>query len=123
MSEWIEKYNAVLETPPKQGDILSAAVAGESVNLVVEMKEGSAPFVYGRAHVPEVVGPIEDVKWVLKDADTGGFYGWKAILLPRARGELLKKCEIVDGVVSVKSLRVIRPSQSGKSLLCEVCNY
>lgn len=121
-AEWLAKYNEALDTAPEAGAILASA-DGEPVKLVVELKEGQPPFIYGRAHVPEIVQ--EDVKWVLKDADAGGFYGWKTILLPRARADLLKlkKDEIVEGTVTVKSLRVIRQSQSGKSLLCEVCTY
>ena len=118
MAEWVDKYNEALDTPPVAGVILTSE-NGEPVKLVVEMQEGQPPFVYGRAHVPEIVQ--ENVGWFLKDADTGGYYGWKCILLPRARAELLKKCEIVEETVSVQSLRVIRQSKSGKSLLCEVC--
>lgn len=120
MAEWVDKYNEALDTPPVAGAILTSE-NGEPVKLVVEIQEGQPPFVYGRAHVPEVVQ--ENVGWFLKDGDIGNFYGWKCILLPRARAELLKKCPIVEETVSVQSLRVIRQSKSGKSLLCEVSTY
>lgn len=120
VQKWSERYNEVIQNPPKEGDILSSASGGAAV-LSVEINEGSPPFIYGRAYVPEVMS--EDVKWCLQEEGVSSYHGWKCILMPRARTDLLRKVGLDGDTVSVKSLRVVRPSQSGKSLLCEVADY
>ena len=120
VQEWSERYNAVINNPPKEGDILSSA-SGEPAKLIVELNEGMPPFIYGRAYVPEIVGV--DVQWYLQEGDMDSYHGWKCILMPRARAELIRKIGLTGDTVEVKSLRVVRPSQSGKSLLCEVAEY
>lgn len=119
LNEWVEKYQKTIDTPPEPGDILRA-VEGDAL-LTVEIKEGSPPFIYGRAFVPEILSV--PVKWYLQAEDSHSFHGWKCILMPRARAALIQKCGLHEEAMAVKSLRVIRHSQSGKSLLCEVHEY
>jgi len=118
MSEWHEEYDLAINNPPKEGDIL---VAQEGLALLkVELNEGSPPFIYGKVNVPEIVGVTP--KWYLQgESDT--FHGWKCIILPRARTELAKRFGLGNETMLVKSLRVIRPSVSKKSLLCEVHKF
>ncbi len=116
---WIEEYEAVQKCPPKEGDILKPA-EGKAV-LVVELAEGSPPFIYGRVYVPETVGCV--VGWFLQSSESQGFHGWKCILMPRARTELIRKFGVGAEVIEVAALKVVRLSQSGKSLLCEVHEY
>ena len=118
--EWSERYNAVIENPPKEGDVLTT-FDGVPAKLTVEMSEGTPPFIYGRCYVPEII--TDDVRWCLQGGDIDSYSGFKCILMPRARTELLRKIKLVDEFVEVKSLRVVRPSQSGKSLLVEVAEY
>ena len=116
---WIEEYEAVQQCPPKEGDILKPA-DGKAI-LVVELAEGSPPFIYGRVYVPETVGC--EVGWFLQSSESQGFHGWKCILMPRARTELIRKFGVGAGVIEVVALKVVRLSKSGKSLLCEVHEY
>lgn len=119
-ADWSEKYNQAIKNQPKDGDVLTT-MDGNQALLVVELHEGSPPFIYGRAFVPEIIGA--QVGWFLQGGEQQNFHGWKCILLPRARTELIKKFGLQSESMEVKSLKVVRPSQSGKSLLCEVHEY
>ena len=118
--EWSECYNVVIKNPPKEDDVLTT-FDGVPAKLTVELNEGTPPFIYGRAYVPEII--TDDVRWCLQGGSVSGYNGWKCILMPRARTELLRKIKLVDEFVEVKSLRVVRHSQSGKSLLCEIAEF
>jgi len=118
--EWSEQYNAVVSKPPADGTILTTA-DGSLAKLTVEIVDGAAPFIYGRMFVPEIVGA--ELDWFLQDTEMETFHGWKCILMPRARAELIKKKGLDGDTVTVKSLRIVRMSQSGKSYLCEVKDY
>ena len=120
VNEWSEKYSEITNNPPKEGDVLTT-FSGNPAVLVVELKEGTPPFIYGRAYVPEIIS--EDVRWCLQEENTNSYHGWKCILMPRARSKLLRKVKLDSDTVNVNSLRVVRPSQSGKSLLCEISEF
>ena len=118
--EWSKKYNEVIKNRPVDGSIL-VTTDGSLAKLTVEIVDGSAPFIYGRLYVPEIVG-IE-LGWFLQGAEVETYHGWKCILMPRARADLIKKIGLSGDTVLVKSLRLVRESQSGKSFLCEVEDY
>ncbi|KKN01675.1 hypothetical protein LCGC14_1125400 [marine sediment metagenome] len=118
--EWSKKYNEVIKNRPVDGSIL-VTVDGSLAKLTVEIVDGSAPFIYGRLYVPEIIG-IE-LGWFLQGAEVETYHGWKCILMPRARADLIKKIGLSGDTVLVKSLRLVRESQSGKSFLCEVKDY
>ncbi len=113
---WQEQYDAMLENPPKAGDILTTQEG--RVVLSVILNEGKPPFIFGTVNVPEIVGA--KVGWFLQSENDETFHGWKCIIMPRARTELSKKFGLKNEKMFVKSLRVIRLSQTGQSLLCEV---
>jgi len=119
LKEWSDKYKEVLENPPKEGDILRALDSDATLNI--EITEGSPPFIYGKAYVPELVDM--EPQWYLQNDDYKSPYGWKCVLMPRARADLIKKQGLSGSFVKVKSLKIIKPSQTGKSLLCEVHEY
>jgi len=119
LKDWSDKFSAVLANPPKEGDIL-AAIDGQAV-LVVEVSEGSPPFIYGKAYVPEL--PDIEPKWYLQNEGYKSPYGWKVVLMPRARAELIQKIGLSGSFVKVKSLKIVKQSQTGKSLLAEVNEY
>jgi hypothetical protein len=119
MSELLQKYQDVVNNPPKAGDIL-ATIDGAPAILDVQTEEGKPPFIYGRAYVSEILN--SSLGWYLH-GDTGRSLGWKCVLMTKARREALKKCQVVDDKIKVVALRVIRPSESGKALLCEVHKY
>jgi len=120
MAEWRDEYEKYTENPPKPGDVLRAYGAALA-RLDVELVEGKPPFVYGRVHVPCVVG--HELGWFLQSVDSNQAHGWKCILLPKAREDCLRKCGLKSDVIAVKALRVVRLSQTGNSLLCEVAEY
>ena len=120
MSDLLSKYKDVVNNPPKAGDILTTIDGGPAI-LIVQVEEGKPPFIYGRAYVSEILD--SSLGWHLL-GDTNRSLGWKCVLMTKARREALKKCQVTeDNKIKVKSLRVIRPSESGKALLCEVHEY
>lgn len=119
LAKWSAEYKAVVGTPPKPGTILRA-LEGNAV-LTVETQEGKPPFIYGKAYVPEVTDM--QPAWFLQDDTHHSFSGWKCILMAQARSELIKRCGLTGKTIAVQSLRVIKTSQSGKSLLCEIASY
>ncbi len=120
IQDWSKKFNAVISETPKEVDILTTS-SGDKAVLRIELEANTPPFIFGLAYVPEILS--DDVHWCLQSKDSWGQSGLKCILLPRARTQLLRKIKLDSDVVEVKSLRVIRVSKSGNSLLCEVETY
>jgi hypothetical protein len=120
MSTWEQQYDDAINNLPSIGDILKPQ-EGEKAVLHIQKEDGKQIFIFGRVSVPDVVGV--DVGWFLHGDDEVTSSGLKCILLPRARSEILKKYGSSNDKVYVESLRVIRPSKSGESLLCEVHKY
>ena len=118
--QWSEEYQKILNSPPSEGDILRC-LGGVEARLDVEIVGGRPPFVYGRAYIPCIVG--EPVGWFLQPFDSETAHGWKCILLPKAREDCLRKRGLVDTKIKVQALKVVRASESGQSLLCEVAEY
>ncbi len=118
--EWSQEYNEIIKNPPADGSILTT-VDDSLVKLTVEIVDGSPPFIYGRIYVPEIVGV--ELGWFLQGAEMETYHGWKCILMPRSRAELIKEIGLDGDTVLVKSLRLVRKSKSGKSFLCEVKDY
>ncbi len=118
---WSKEYDTHVKNPPKEGDILTTPSSDTMVALVVELKEDNPPFIYGRAFVPEIVGA--SLGWFLQHDVDENFHGWMCIILPRARTELIRKFGLQNPTIYVKSLRMVRESQSGKALLCEIHEY
>jgi len=120
VQDWREKYTRLLNDPPKNGNILKSS-DDSGVLLVMELKEDMPPFIFGKAYVPDVVG--QELGWFAHGPQSQHFHGWKCILMPRARNELIQKYGLQWDQISVKSLRVIKVSQSGRSILCEIAEY
>lgn len=121
MLEWVNDYNDCLSNVPKPGDILKA-IGDEKAIITVELKENAPPFMYGKVYVPEIMG--SPIGWYLQSEENRNFHGWKCILLPQARTELIRKLGLpTTGIVHVTALRVVRLSKTGSSLLCEVAEY
>jgi len=119
LAEWSHKFKEVSDNPPAIGSILKS-INGEAI-LTVEIHDDKPPFIYGKAFVPEITD-LEPA-WYLQDEDHHSYHGLKCILMARARADLIKQKGLTGNTVKIKSLRVIKYSQSGQSLLCEVENY
>jgi hypothetical protein len=124
---WLEEFNKVQETPPQKGDILVTQPNFESdrfaitnrVKIKVDLQPGKSPLMYALAVIPAVVGG--NVGWFCRDQNDPSNYGFKCILLPNARDNMIRTRGLPkDGILSVKSLKVVKLSISGTSLLCEV---
>lgn len=109
---WTEEYQLALNTPPEPGTVLRTFDGGE-IKVSMELTEGRPPFVYGIAYVSNIFG--SPIGWFLHPKESKQFHGWKVIFLPRARQEYIK-----GNRPPVMALKVIRKSDSGKSLLCEI---
>ena len=117
MSEqWGVEYKKTLERLPDSGEILTTK-DGSLAKLEFEINPGRVPFLYGLAYVPAEVGC--ELGWFLQSEES---FGWKCIILPKAREDCIKRYGLQNPIY-VKSLKVIRVSQTGRSLLCEINEY
>lgn len=127
-AQWAEDFARVSSTPPEPGTILKT-LDGSPVKLSVELQEGASPFIFGRAYVPDLFN--RELGWYLQGADNNTFRGYKCVLLPRARAELIQKIglgvqnpdDTSENIILVESLKIIRYSHSKSSILCEVNEY
>lgn len=121
VKEWNSKYNEHLNNPPQPGTVLRACGDAVMARIDVDIEQGKPPFLYGRAYVPCVVG--EPLGWYLQSKENTSAYGWKCILLPKAREEAIRRLGLEQPVMEVYALKVVRKSQSGNSLLCEIAEF
>lgn len=115
---WSELYASTLNNTPVEGTILRPLSGAARIN--VELVDGKPPFLYARAYVPQIVG--EPIGWFLADMECEHPYGWKIILLPKAREECIRRLGL-NGPLAVKAIRILRESKSGNSLLGEVAEW
>lgn len=121
IAKWTQDFEDHMKNPPKPGAILRAYGDGGIARLDVELVENKPPFVYGRAYVPCIVG--HQLGWFLQSYDSTAAHGWKCILLPKAREDCLRRMGLKKLSIPVMALKVVRHSQTGNSLLCEVAEY
>lgn len=126
-TQWAEDFSKISKTPPEPGTVLST-MDDLPVKLTVELQKGASPFIFGRAYVSDLFG--ESIGWFLQGKENDSYHGYKCVLLPRARTDLIQKIGLGDmqddaeeSAIYVKSLKIIRYSHSGSSILCEVHEY
>lgn len=120
VQKWTNDYQHYLDNPPPAGTILRA-YGDEDARLDLELHENKPPFLYGRAFVPCIVG--EPLGWFLQPFDSSAAYGWKCILLPKAREDALRRLGVKSSRLKVKALRIVRYSATKQAILCEVEEY
>jgi hypothetical protein len=118
--KWAADYQNYTDNPPPEGTILRC-YGNEDARLDLELVEGKPPFLYGRVYVPHIVG--QELGWFLQPFDSDAAYGWKCILLPKAREEALRRLGITEKRLRVKALKIVRYSRTGSSILCEIAEY
>ena len=118
--KWTKEYQSFQRNPPKSGQVLST-IDGSPVRLDVELVKNNQPFIYARAFIPCIVG--QSVGWFLQSVDSKDTFGLKCILVPKARDDLMREKGIDGPIIRAKSLRILRASKSGQSLLCEVSEW
>jgi hypothetical protein len=116
-TDWKRDFNKAINTPPNEGVHLKT-LDGSPAKIIIELHDGKEPFMYGLIYVPSLVGT--PVGWYARGIADKSTYGWKAILLPKARHAILRKHGLNSVQVPVYGLKVVRPSREGKSLLVEL---
>ena len=121
MTDFLARYREILNKPPNNGSILTS-IDGSPVILTVQADKGKPPFIYGRAYVSEILD--ESLGWYLRGCDDNRQIGWKCVLMTRARRDVIESCDLdEDNQFLITSLKVVRVSKSGQSLLCEISEY
>jgi hypothetical protein len=113
-----EDFERISSAPPPEGAILRAFDPTQPVCLTIDLIEGKEPFIYSQAYVPTVVG-CEIIGWCARTLNEPN-RGFKCILMSKARDEVIRRNPGLPKQVLVKALRVVKLSQTGHALLCEV---
>lgn len=118
----LSKYRDAVSETPEAGYILKT-LDGSPVVLHVQLEDGKPPFIYGRAYLSEVLD--QSLGWYARGEDDDKMVGWKCVLMTQARRAAVKRCgdQLAEGKINVKSLKVVRASSSGRSLLCEIHEF
>lgn len=115
--KWREEYDTVRKSMPTEGYILKS-IDGSPCKVNIEYVTGKEPFMYGLAYLPQIVGA--PVGWFARSINDRSSYGFKLILLPKAREMLLREFGVSETQVQVDGFKVIRSSTQGHSLLVEL---
>ncbi len=116
---WQDEYDVALKAPPTEGMILTANDPTKMVKLHVGLTEGNPPFLYCLIYLPCIVG--RTVKWVCRDMEDQALFGWKGILMPKARELVIRKHGVSKPAIPVKSVRVVKVGEKADCVLVEVC--
>lgn len=114
---WAKEYDQYKDYKFQAGEILTT-FDGSPARLTIDLNEGKQPFIYGVVYLPQIVG--QALGWYLHEYESDSFFGMKCILVAAARDKVLHKLGVGLLKHKVKSLKVIRYSNTGKSLLCEI---
>lgn len=119
--DWADEFNTLLQNPPEDDDFLKAP-DGEQIKLHITLSSGSPPFIYTFAYLPKIVGCR--LQWFAQGMSNKVNSGIKLILLPNSRDDVIRKFGIPkDRIVAARTIRVVRKSTSGQSLLGEVVEW
>ena len=94
---------------------------GRPVRLNIDLKKGSQPFIYAQAYIPDTVGG--KLGWFAHSVDIKQPFGWKVVLTPQSRQDVLIRLGMKDLIVPVKSLRILSMSRTGGCLIAKVEEY
>jgi len=118
IGEWRKAYDEIRENPPIENFV--RAESGP-IRLEVELHPGNPPFIFTRLYIRNIVG-VEPA-WFAQGKDQTNSFGWKVVLLPKSRDDVIKKYGVKHNVIFVKTLRILKMSASKRSLLAEVCEF
>lgn len=119
-NQWTREIDRLLAHPPVAGDFLRTA-DGSAVRVDIDLPPGSEPFIFARIYLRQTVGV--DPGWFARSMDDHDTSGWRCILMPRARKELIRRFGLSNTVIGVKQLRVVKGSESNRSLQVEVSDW
>lgn len=117
IAEWRREYDEFKNNPPDSNCYLDT-IDKTPVKLEIECQQGDRIRIFARAYLPQVVG--SEIDWFVRSITDNNWTGWKCVLMPRARNEVIQRFGIASAFVGVKSLKVVRRSKSEGSILCEI---
>lgn len=121
IEEWRREFQLISETLPQDGDFLFAK-GGQPVQLRLTLSRGRPPFIHTRAYVTCVVGEMP--MWhVVGPDDPRRMHGLRVILASNSRNDVIRRFGISCKDIQVKGLRVLRQSETGQSIIAEVCDW
>lgn len=115
-NQWRKEFQKILNVPPV-GEYLGTE-DGSPIKIEIECYSGKKPFMFTRAYVPQVVGG--QLGWFAQRECDVSQYGWKVILMPKSRDEAVKRIGIDKPYGLVGTIRVLKMSETGQSMLGEV---
>lgn len=120
IADWTKEYEELLRNPPQPGDELVTR-DGSPARLTLELQKGREPFIYGLAYVPAIVG--EELGWFLAGMEDAISFGFKVVMMPKAKQEIIMRRGLGSPNIPVKRLKVVKIADSKLSLLGEVAEY
>ncbi len=114
---WCRQYEFLLKNPPKEGDIVTTD-DGSKLRIEIELKVGFPAFVFARVYLPDTV--LCKLGWFARKEHDLSQFGWKMILAPRARSEVIKRFGIVNRTIGVRSLKILHVARNLSSFTAEV---
>lgn len=125
IKEWCDEYTELAAHPPEDGDFLYARDSNgipQMIKLEVELIVGRTPFIFTRANLPQEVG--SKLEWYGQGInDLPNYSGWKVVIADRSKAEVIRRFTLALTVIPVKSIRILRQSKTGKSLIGEVVQF
>lgn len=119
VSEWKTRFGELVNTPPI--DQILTTEDGSPIRLEIELAPNRPPLIYTRVYVPNTV--CGKLGWFAQSIKVRTGFGWKMILMPKARDETIKRLGLDKSVVGVSKVKIIKASASGRSLLGEIAEW
>jgi hypothetical protein len=99
VAEWRKAYQILFKSPIESGTVLTTA-NGDPAKLTIQFSNGSQPFIFGKAYIPDTVG--ETLGRFLQSIKEPVRFGLKVILLPKSRGEVIARFGLGENEVGCK---------------------
>lgn len=118
VADWLLEYTDFINEDPRQGTIITTHT-GEPVLIRCSMPPGQMPFFSAKIYVPKMA--CSPVDWFAHGVSSQSDFGWRAILVPPAREEIIRRKAVLQNQTAlVRALRVAGVSNSRKSVLVSV---
>lgn len=120
VGQWLDEYEEFMKQDPPHG-LLISTYEGEPVRINCELKPGSMPFLSAKIYVPKMT--CSPIAWFAHGLSSRADFGWRAVLVPQAREEVIRKHIIRDNIAPVGALKVHGKSASGKCILVSIAQW
>lgn len=113
--QWLAEYTDFVNSEPEKGTIITS-YTGEPILINCSMPAGAMPFFSAKIYVPKM--SCSPVDWFGHGISDRADFGWRAVLVPFAREEVIRRKIIQPNLTaSVRALKILGISNSGKSVL------